>query len=417
MIKRKKIYLPDIVGKGYASFWKYRGRYLVCKGSRASKKSKTTALRYIYNLMKYDKSNLLVVRKTYRTLKDSCWTDLKWAAQRLEVADKWDFKLSPLEATYLPTGQKILFRGLDDPLKVTSITVEYGYLCWAWLEEAYEVMDESDFDVIDESIRGEMPSNLWKQWTITFNPWNDHHWLKHRFFDAHDDPDILALTTNYKCNEWLDKSDLELFERMKKNNPRRYQVAGLGNWGVVDGIVYENFEEKEFMLKDIRNCQTVCGLDFGYTNDPTAFFMGFYDKKSMKLYVWDEFYKRGLSNREIYQTIETMGYSKEKIIADSAEPKSIDELKHFGLRVRGAKKGKDSINNGIQFIQDLKIIIHPRCVNFITEINNYAWDKDRFGKTLNRPIDDFNHLMDAMRYAVEPLHRNTLKYNKLGGGL
>ena len=112
-----------------------------------------------------------------------------------------------------------------------------------------------------------------------------------------------------------------------------------------------------------------------------------------------------------------MGYSKEKFIADSAEPKSIDELKHFGLRVRGAKKGKDSINNGIQFIQDLKIIIHPRCVNFITEINNYAWDKDRFGKTLNRPIDDFNHLMDAMRYAVEPLHRNTLKYNKLGGGL
>ena len=417
MIKRKKIYLPDIVGKGYASFWKYRGRYLVCKGSRASKKSKTTALRYIYNLMKYDKSNLLVVRKTYRTLKDSCWTDLKWAAQRLEVADKWDFKLSPLEATYLPTGQKILFRGLDDPFKVTSITVEYGYLCWAWLEEAYEVMDESDFDVIDESIRGEMPSNLWKQWTITFNPWNDLHWLKHRFFDAHDDPDILALTTNYKCNEWLDKSDLELFERMKKNNPRRYQVAGLGNWGVVDGLVYENFEEKEFMLKDIRNCQTVCGLDFGYTNDPTAFFMGFYDKKSMKLYVWDEFYKRGLSNREIYQTIETMGYSKEKIIADSAEPKSIDELKHFGLRVRGAKKGKDSINNGIQFIQDLKIIIHPRCVNFITEINNYAWDKDRFGKTLNRPIDDFNHLMDAMRYAVEPLHRNTLKYNRLGGGL
>ena len=153
MIKRKKIYLPDIVGKGYASFWKYRGRYLVCKGSRASKKSKTTALRYIYNLMKYDKSNLLVVRKTYRTLKDSCWTDLKWAAQRLEVADKWDFKLSPLEATYLPTGQKILFRGLDDPLKVTSITAEYGYLCWAWLEEAYEVMDESDFDVIDESIQ------------------------------------------------------------------------------------------------------------------------------------------------------------------------------------------------------------------------------------------------------------------------
>lgn len=411
------MYLPDIVGKGYASFWKSRVRYLVVKGSRASKKSKTTALRFIYNLMKYDKSNLLVIRKTYRTLKDSCWTDLKWATQRLEVADKWDFKLSPLEATYLPTGQKILFRGLDDPLKVTSITVEYGYLCWAWLEEAYEVMDESDFDVIDESIRGEIPLNLWKQWVITFNPWNDRHWLKSRFFDAKDDPDILALTTNYKCNEWLDKSDLDLFERMKKNNPRRYQVAGLGQWGVVEGLIYENYEPRKFELKDIKDCVTVCGLDFGYTNDPTAFFMGFYDESNKELYVWDEFYEKGLTNRKIYQHITSMGYGKEKIIADSAEPKSIDELREFGLRVRGAKKGRDSINNGVQFIQDLKIIIHPRCVNFMTEISNYVWDKDKFGKTLNQPVDDFNHLMDAMRYAVEPLHKKKLKYNKLGGGL
>lgn len=411
------MYLPDIVGKGYASFWKSRVRYLVVKGSRASKKSKTTALRFIYNLMKYDKSNLLVIRKTYRTLKDSCWTDLKWATQRLEVADKWDFKLSPLEATYLPTGQKILFRGLDDPLKVTSITVEYGYLCWAWLEEAYEVMDESDFDVIDESIRGEIPLNLWKQWVITFNPWNDRHWLKSRFFDAKDDPDILALTTNYKCNEWLDKSDLGLFERMKKNNPRRYQVAGLGQWGVVEGLIYENYEPRKFELKDIKDCVTVCGLDFGYTNDPTAFFMGFYDESNNELYVWDEFYEKGLTNRKIYQRITSMGYGKEKIIADSAEPKSIDELREFGLRVRGAKKGRDSINNGVQFIQDLKIIIHPRCVNFMTEISNYVWDKDKFGKTLNQPVDDFNHLMDAMRYAVEPLHKKKLKYNKLGGGL
>lgn len=411
------MYLPDIVGKGYASFWKSRVRYLVVKGSRASKKSKTTAIRFIYNLMKYDKSNLLVIRKTYRTLKDSCWTDLKWATQRLEVADKWDFKLSPLEATYLPTGQKILFRGLDDPLKVTSITVEYGYLCWAWLEEAYEVMDESDFDVIDESIRGEIPLNLWKQWVITFNPWNDRHWLKSRFFDAKDDPDILALTTNYKCNEWLDKSDLGLFERMKKNNPRRYQVAGLGQWGVVEGLIYENYEPRKFELKDIKDCVTVCGLDFGYTNDPTAFFMGFYDESNKELYVWDEFYEKGLTNRKIYQRITSMGYGKEKIIADSAEPKSIDELREFGLRVRGAKKGRDSINNGVQFIQDLKIIIHPRCVNFMTEISNYVWDKDKFGKTLNQPVDDFNHLMDAMRYAVEPLHKKKLKYNKLGGGL
>lgn len=412
------MYLPDIVGKGYASFWKSRVRYLVVKGSRASKKSKTTALRFIYNLMKYDKSNLLVIRKTYRTLKDSCWTDLKWATQRLEVADKWDFKLSPLEATYLPTGQKILFRGLDDPLKVTSITVEYGYLCWAWLEEAYEVMDESDFDVIDESIRGEIPLNLWKQWVITFNPWNDRHWLKSRFFDAKDDPDILALTTNYKCNEWLDKSDLDLFERMKKNNPRRYQVAGLGHWGVVEGLVYENVEyEYDFSLNQVLNCDTVCGLDFGYTNDPTAFFIGFIDTENKNLYVWDEIYKKGMSNRMIYDAIVSAGYGKEKITCDSAEPKSIDELKGYGLRARKALKGKDSINHGIQFIQNYKILIHPRCVNFRTEIQNYAWAKDKFGVQINEPIDDFNHLMDAMRYAVEKYTLGQVKVHLFKGGL
>lgn len=170
ILKTKTIKLPKIVGKGYKSYWNFRGRYAACKGSRASKKSKTTALRIIYNMMKYDKSNTLVVRKTYRTLKDSCFTDLKWATRRLEVEHLWEFKYSPLEATYLPTGQKILFRGLDDPLKITSITVDYGFLCWVWLEEAYEITSEKDFDTLDESIRGELPPHLWKQWMITFNP-------------------------------------------------------------------------------------------------------------------------------------------------------------------------------------------------------------------------------------------------------
>lgn len=287
-LKTKTIRLPEIVGRGYKSYWNFRGRYVACKGSRASKKSKTTALRIIYNMMKYDQSNTLVVRKTYRTLKDSCFTDLKWATKRLGVENLWEFKYSPLEATYLPTGQKILFRGLDDPLKVTSITVDYGYLCWAWLEEAYEITSEKDFDTLDESIRGELPPHLWKQWMITFNPWNEHHWLKKRFFDAKNDPDILAITTNYKCNEWLDEADLRLFENMKKNNPRRYQVAGLGNWGIVDGLVYENWKEEEYTLDQVVNCDSVDGIDFGYTNDPAAVFIGFIDTEHKKLYVWDE---------------------------------------------------------------------------------------------------------------------------------
>lgn len=416
-LKTKTIKLPEIVGKGYKSYWSFRGRYDVCKGSRASKKSKTTALRIIYNMMKYDQSNTLVVRKTYRTLKDSCFTDLKWATKRLEVENLWEFKYSPLEATYLRTGQKILFRGLDDPLKVTSITVEYGYLCWAWLEESYEITSEKDFDTLDESIRGELPPHLWKQWMITFNPWNEHHWLKKRFFDAENDPDILAITTNYKCNEWLDDADLRLFENMKKNNPRRYQVAGLGNWGIVDGLVYENWKEEEFTLDQVIDCESVNGIDFGYTNDPAAVFIGFIDTEHKKLYVWDEIYKKGLSNKKLYEEIESSHYQKKSFTADCAEPKSIDELRGYGLRVEKSQKGKDSITHGIQYIQDFEIIIHPRCVNFITEIGNYTWDEDRLGNKINRPIDDFNHLMDSMRYAVEKYAFGRVKVRTFKGGI
>lgn len=402
----KQISLPDVVGKGYGTFWRFKGRYRVCKGSRASKKSKTTALNYITRLMEYPQANLLCVRKTYRTLKDSCFTELKWAIHRLGVDAWWDIKESPLEMTYKPTGQKILFRGLDDPLKVTSITVEVGVLCWLWIEEAYEISSEADFDTLDESIRGEVPPGLFKQITLTFNPWNEHHWIKHRFFDAAPDPDILAMTTNYTCNEWLDAADKKVFETMKRNNPRRYRVAGLGDWGIVEGLVYENWEERLFSIDEVRKTpgiKSAFGLDFGYTNDPTALFCGLIDTSSKTLWVFDEIYKPGMSNEDIAAAVTEAGYAKERIRADSAEPKSIDRLYALGLaHIRRARKGKDSINNGIDFIQDYKIFIHPRCTNFLTEIGNYTWDTDtKTGKKLNRPIDDFNHLMDAMRYALE----------------
>ena len=216
------------------------------------------------------------------------------------------------------------------------------------------------------------------------------------------------MTTNYKCNEWLDKADLKVFETMKKQNPRRYKVAGLGDWGIVDGLVYENWEEKAFSVdevKKIAGVKSVFGLDFGYTNAPSALFCGLIDQSSKTIWVFDEMYQPGMSNEAIAEQVQRMGYVKEKITADSAEPKSIDRLRELGLKgIRKARKGKDSINNGIDFIQDYHIIIHPRCVNFITEISNYQWDKDaKTGKKLNRPIDDFNHLMDAMRYAIEQM--------------
>lgn len=409
-----RISLQSIVGKGYKEFWNFQGRYRVCKGSRASKKSKTAALNAIFRIMKYPQANLLVIRKTFATLKDSCYTDLRWAIRRFGVESLFECKLSPLEITYKPTGQKILFRGLDDPLKITSITVSVGCLCWLWIEEAYEIDSEADFNMLDESIRGITPEGLFKQITLTFNPWNEHHWLKKRFFDAEDD-NILAMTTNYMCNEWLDDADKRLFEDMKKNNPRRYQVAGLGNWGITEGLIYENFEEKFFDIDEVRNSNTkaVFGLDFGYTNDPTALFCGIADMTNKTLYVFDELYEKALSNEDISDRIRAMGYSKEKIKADSAEPKSIDRLSTLGIRrITGARKGKDSINNGIDFIQDFKIIIHPKCSNFIKEISNYRWDVDKNGRRLNKPVDDYNHLMDAMRYAMEDfIDGNTFSFD------
>ena len=422
MSKYIKINLPQIIGKGYKSFWNFKGRYKVVKGSRASKKSKTTALWIIYNMMKYKNANTLVVRKVFRTLKDSCYSDLRWAINRFQVQDYWELKESPLEMTYKPTGQKILFRGFDDPLKITSISVSVGSLCWCWVEEAYELTNEKYFNMLDESIRGVVEEPLFKQIIITLNPWNEGHWIKARFFDR-EAKNILALTTNYFCNEWLDETDKELFEDMKIRDPRRYQVAGLGNWGIVDGLVYENWQELEFDWREILNkrqkAKAVFGLDFGYTNDPAAFFCGILDQEQKEIYVFDEIYQKRMQNTVIYRSIEKLGFRKEIITADSDEPKSIEHLRSLGLtRIKASKKGKDSITAGIQFIQDFKIFIHPRCVNFLTEISNYAWDKDKFGKAVNKPIDDFNHLMDAMRYALEDYMRNnrmkTINKNILG---
>lgn len=405
-----KIYLPDVIGRGYGDFWRFKGRYRVIKGSRASKKSATTALWFIYHLMKYPKANLLAVRKVERTLRDSCYAQLKWAIHRLGVDDYFHCTKSPLEITYKPTGQKILFRGMDDPLKITSITVDKGALCWVWIEEAYEITDEDAFNRLDESIRGRLPDGLFHQITLTFNPWNDRHWLKKRFFDE-ESPYILAKTTNYMCNEFLGESDLILFEEMKKN-PKRYKVAGLGEWGIVDGLVFDNWKEEPFDLskiKKIDGIKSAFGLDFGYTTDPTAFWCGLVDNTNMKIYVFDELYEKGLTNRMIYARIVQMGYAKEKIRADSSEPKSIAELREEGLeRIVKARKGKDSILNGIQRIQDYEIIVHPRCVNFLTEISLYQWAKDKLGNYTGKPEDDNNHLMDAMRYGMEGINQRNL---------
>lgn len=400
--------LKTIVGRGYKEYWNCEKRYRVVKGGRGSKKSTTTALNIIYRMMKYPLANTLVVRKVFKDHRDSTWKQLKWAAEQLGVSDLWDFKVSPLEAKYKPTGQSIYFRGLDDPMSVTSITVDKGHLCWAWFEEAYQITNEDDFNKVDMSIRGELPEGYFKQITLSFNPWNERHWLKKRFFDV-EEYNVYAITTNYLINEFLGDDDKELFEHMKSNNPRRYKIEGLGDWGIAEGAVFDNwyvhaFDKQEIIKRD--GIKSAFGLDFGYTVDPTALPASLIDMKNKELFIYDEIYRKGLLNNQIAEEIKAKGWQKEVIIADSSEPKSIAELQRHGIRrVAKAAKGKDSVNAGVQFLQQFKIFIHPSCTNAINEFSNYVWARDKDGRMVNKPADEFNHLIDALRYSVEPIRK------------
>jgi phage terminase large subunit len=395
---KNEIYLPEIVGKGYKDFWNFKGRYNVCKGSRASKKSKTTALRWIYLMMKYPQANLLVVRKYFRTLKESCFSELKWAIHRLKVDAFWNIKESPLEMCYKPTGQKIYFRGLDDPLKVTSITVDVGVLCWGWIEESYEIMNESDFNTLDESIRGEIPEGLFKQWVITFNPWNSQHWLKKRFFDTQS-PDVLAKTTNYLCNEWLDEADLKLFEDMKRDRPERYRVAGLGEWGVTEGLIFTNWTSADLSAEIPHFANIYNGLDFGAA-DPNALIRIDFEPGQKKIYVFDEFYQGGISLETLANEVKSR-IGSEYVICDCAGKQQIIEMCRYGLKAIPSRKGAGSKLYGIQWLQGYDIVVDYRCRHFIEEISEYCWTKDRNGNNCDIPQDGKDHLMDALRYATE----------------
>lgn len=400
-----QISISELVGGGYNEFWHCKKRYRVVKGSRGSKKSKTAALNHIVRLIQYPLANLLVIRKTFSTLRTSVFSDLLWAIHKLGLEAYFDYTITPLEITYKPTGQKIYFRGLDDPLKITSISVPVGVLCWAFFEEAYEITNEDDFNKIDLSIRGEMPEGYFKQLTLIFNPWSELSWLKKRFFDVKDD-DIFAKTTTYMCNEWLDEADIKVFEKMKENNPRRYRIEGLGEWGIAEGLIYENVEFESFDVEQVKNKEGVraCfGLDFGYT-DPNAFVACLLDESAKTIYVFDEWYKKGVTNEKIALKIQEMGYASQMIYCDSAEPKSIAELQDHGIRAEGSRKGRDSVLHGIKQLQGYKIVVHPKCVEFYHEISNYCWEKDpKTGKPIDKPEHEFSHGMDAMRYATARL--------------
>ncbi|MEX5849420.1 PBSX family phage terminase large subunit [Staphylococcus saprophyticus] len=398
-----------VIGGGYNKFWHNKNFYRVVKGSRGSKKSKTTAINFIYRLMEYEWANLLVVRRFSNTNKQSTYTDLKWAANQLGVAHLFKFNESMPEITYKPTGQKILFRGLDDPLKITSITVDTGILSWAWFEEAYQIETFDKFSTVVESIRGSYDSpDFFKQITVTFNPWSERHWLKRTFFDLDTRLDnTYSNTTTYRVNEWLDEVDIARYEDLYIKNPRRARIVCDGDWGVAEGLVYDNFAVVEFDWREVykRTQEVIQGMDFGFTFDPTTLISTVVDMKNKELWIYDEHSEKGMLTDEIVAMIKRKGYQNANIVADSAEKRLITEINRKGVpNIRPSVKGPNTIMQGVQFVQGFKIYIHPSCEHTIEEFNTYTFDQDTEGNWLNKPIDKNNHLMDALRYSLEKYH-------------
>lgn len=403
--------LSETIGKGYNAFWHDKSFYRVVKGSRGSKKSRTTALNFIHRIVRYSWANLLVIRRFSNTNKQSTYTDLKWAANQLGVAEYFKFNDSLPEITYMPTGQKILFRGLDDSLKITSITVDVGILSWAWFEEAYQIETFDKFSTVVESIRGSHSDpEFFKQITVTFNPWSEHHWLKRYFFDADTMlDDTFSRTTTYRVNEWLDEVDKKRYDDLYIKNPRRARIVCDGDWGVAEGLVFDNFKVEPFdWLDKFREAQTVAhGMDFGFSLDPTTIVSSVVDLQNSRIYIYDEHYEAGMKTDEIKQMIIDKDLQHAEISADygAGGDRLIAELRSKGIsKIKRAMKGAHSINPGIQYIQGFEVIIHPSCIHTVEEFNTYTFTQDSEGRWLNKPIDANNHIIDALRYSLERFH-------------
>lgn len=393
----------ELVSPAYKDLFTSKERYIVYKGSRGSGKSAGIALSIIYKIITEPYVNWLVIRQFQTTHKDSTFANIKWAVHTLGLDQLFKFTVSPLQVTYKPTGQKIYFRGNDDPLKITSIKADVGYLCRVFWEEAYELKSVDDFNTVEESIRGELPKGGYYQTIVAFNPWSEKHWLKSEFFD-----DLtkrsrsIAHTTTYKDNEHLDEGYIAALEEMRVRNPTRARVAVDGEWGVAEGLVFEGlFELEEFDYRKIQG-RHVMGLDFGFTHDPTAFVKAIV--KDRDIYVYDGFYEQGLLNEPMARMIARHGGIGSKIYADSAEPRTIAELNSRGLKnVVPVGKGKDSNTQRYEFMKNYHYHIHPSVHWLDEEMQTKVYKKDKFGKKLNEPEDGDDHMIQALGYALEPV--------------
>lgn len=384
----------------FVPLFKDNSRYQVAWGGAGSGKSHIVARKKLYRLIKETEQphKFLIVRKVNRTIKRSVFTLFRNLISKWGLYDEFDFNLTDLTITYKKNGAQFMFTGMDDPEKLKSIEGVTG----VWMEEATEFTQE-DFEQLDLRLRGE--TLYTKQIVLTLNPISEQHWIKRVFFDDPIDG-CFTLKTTYLDNSFIDDDYKMVMENKKKTNPRYYSIYALGNWGTAEGLIFSNVKTQAIKLEDVWHLPCVQGGDFGFTNDPTAFNQTYVDLPNKKIYVYDGFYEKGMSNEAIAQKLKDMKAHKTHTTFDSAEPKSIDRLRTLGIKCGPALKGKDSINAGIDFLLDFEIIVNNHLVEFMKEFNNYCWDVDKDGKQLNKPIDDFNHFIDSLRYALEKFSRS-----------
>ena len=382
-------------------------RYIIMKGSAGSGKSVDTAMHYILRLIQDKGRNLLCVRKSDITNRDSTYAELTGAIYRMfgNKADAyWKIKQSPLMIESRANGNQIIFRGVNDEKqreKLKSITFQKGKLTDVWIEEATEIT-QSDFEIIDDRLRGELPQGQFYQIRCTFNPVNKNHWIKKNFFDIHD-ANVMTHHSTYLQNRFIDDAYRARMERRKIVDPEGYQIYGLGEWGEIGGLILHNWDIAD-ISQNINDYDDIAiGQDFGYNHANAILLLGIKDDD---IYILDEIYVHEKSIDEIVrEAIRHAIPTNKRMWCDSANPDKIEEWKKAGFKLaKGVNKGgsNGSVNAQIDWLKQRNIYVHPHCVNTIKEMQQWKWKKDeKTGEYLDDPVPIFDDAMAALRYGIE----------------
>lgn len=389
---------PNLVLPVYRPYLEdYQYRYNVYYGGRGSGKTRFIFDKVLLKGLK-EKRTILLMRKTTANCKFSVWKELKEAVERFKLTSYFTFYESDYSAICHLSGTVFKCLGLDIAEKIKGFSEVSDVV----LEESTEFTPE-DFDLIDGTVRSvkyKLPLQLY----FLFNPVSKANHVYSRFgFDTGIvPPNTFILKTTYLDNPHLSQDYIERMENMRLTNPTRWKIEALGDFVSLDKLVFQNYTVEEFNHAEIKG-ELLCGLDFGFINDVSALTASILDEANGRIYVFKEWGATGKTNDELAKIITSLGFSKSTIIADSAEMKSIEELKRLGItRIKPAMKGPDSVLFGIQKLQNYEIIVHPSCSELITEFENYSWQKDKItGEYINKPIDSFNHYIDSLRYSTQ----------------